>query len=639
MEDGTFRTDPLESKAPESSPHSSSQTLVSRRAFAGFAGSVAMASCFAAPFGEALRGCELDVSSRAAPKISEDAVKSAQSDYARNCREWGGRLASPPEKLAQARPTQSPWAFDVLIVGSGYGASVCAARLSRHLKSGKRLGVLERGPEWTPYDLYLSRRGGADSEGDRSIVPIADRPYSFCKTEFGSIVHAIGLGGASLIDSGEADRIDPSLLQNANWPTAFRDPTLLGTYYERAEKMLGSQAWRGDCSEEAQRLQEVSVRLQARGATFSRPNVAFVQSRVATKLPVMNAHGVLQGSCVGCGDCWRGCPLNAKGALSANYLMMARRAGAEFFVRTEVHSIEKVVDYYRVHYTQWIPDKQGKLTSVPGCVTARMVILGAGSLGSTEILLKSSSRYFCFSPALGSGWNSNGTILGAIRKTQSENLDLSPVYSTKSSTQFAHNNAGPLVQVNLKYGTTSSSRVAIQFLAGNMSSLRDLIREGTQVENGKDIQWVIASTEEQQRGRIVLGDDSEVRIHGFRSNTHRELIQRELSKLAETMGSKMVHLPSHQELLLHSLGGCCMSDSPKDGVVNHRGEVFDTIFGGFGEDNLKKERVHKGLFVCDGSILPTALGCGPSLTIAAIAERTSEWILSDSTYQDLFELP
>ncbi len=66
------------------------------------------------------------------------------------------------------------------------------------------------------------------------------------------------------------------------------------------------------------------------------------------------------------------------------------------------------------------PGQTGKLTSVPGCVTARMVILGAGSLGSTEILLKSSSRYFCFSPALGSGWNSNGTILGPFAKRSRE---------------------------------------------------------------------------------------------------------------------------------------------------------------------------------------------------------------------------
>ncbi len=68
---------------------------------------------------------------------------------------------------------------------------------------------------------FTFRKGEELIRGDRSIVPIADRPYSFCKTEFGSIVHAVGLGGASLIDSGEADRIDSSLLQNANWPTRF----------------------------------------------------------------------------------------------------------------------------------------------------------------------------------------------------------------------------------------------------------------------------------------------------------------------------------------------------------------------------------------------------------------------------------
>jgi cholesterol oxidase len=79
----------------------------------------------------------------------------------------------------------------------------------------------------------------------------------------------------------------------------------------------------------------------------------------------------------------------------------------------------------------------------------------------------------------------------------------------------------------------------------------------------------------------------------------------------------------------HPLGGCRMGASAATGVVNHRGQVFDASRG-------DAEAVHPGLYVADGSIVPTALGNNPLLTITALAERIADLIVGDPAHAALF---
>jgi cholesterol oxidase len=83
---------------------------------------------------------------------------------------------------------------------------------------------------------------------------------------------------------------------------------------------------------------------------------------------------------------------------------------------------------------------------------------------------------------------------------------------------------------------------------------------------------------------------------------------------------------------VHPLGGCAMSNNASGGVVNHAGQVFDPGTMGFNNS----AGVHAGLYVADGSIIPSSLGCNPFITIAALAERIAEQIRFDPQHADLF---
>ena len=81
--------------------------------------------------------------------------QTAKTDYARNMQAFGGSLAADPRCLFGMPPNGKPWQFDVLIVGSGYGASITAARLSEKMQPGSRIAMLERGRE--QYQLQFAR--------------------------------------------------------------------------------------------------------------------------------------------------------------------------------------------------------------------------------------------------------------------------------------------------------------------------------------------------------------------------------------------------------------------------------------------------------------------------------------------------
>ncbi len=80
-----------------------------------------------------------------------------------------------------------------------------------------------------------------------------------------------------------------------------------------------------------------------------------------------------------------------------------------------------------------------------------------------------------------------------------------------------------------------------------------------------------------------------------------------------------------------------MSDDPRSGVVNHKGQVYDCYHGGDYDPNTGEMRIHEGLYVSDGAIFPTAIACNPHLTIAALAERNAQLITLEPKYADLFD--
>jgi cholesterol oxidase len=141
-------------------------------------------------------------------------------------------------------------------------------------------------------------------------------------------------------------------------------------------------------------------------------------------------------------------------------------------------------------------------------------------------------------------------------------------------------------------------------------------------------------------GRITLDEQGHARVSwpGLLDSPYRRLIRGEFQRLAAAMGGEYRYLKVFGDRMIsvHPLGGCGMSDDSAYGVVNDRGQVFDGRGGGDAEHSSGRPRVHAGLYVVDGAIFPTSIACNPSLTIAALAERSADLMLHDPALNNLF---
>ncbi len=202
------------------------------------------------------------------------------------------------------------------------------------------------------------------------------------------------------------------------WPRLLRDRSYLDPYYELAIAELGARVEPLDYSSKMLAQRIAAERLAHRGARFDPAAITVTRSMDGNQLPVINRQSIRQRNCIDCGDCLSGCNVGAKNTLAMNYIPMARRAGAEFFTQTEVHRIEKLDVGYRIHFTVSFPNADGTFSRCPATTSTRILILGAGSLGSTELLLRSESECMQLSHRLGYGWTGNGDALGFITKSQ-----------------------------------------------------------------------------------------------------------------------------------------------------------------------------------------------------------------------------
>ncbi len=561
----------------------------------------------------------------------------AIADYAANMARFGGRLASPVQGLINACPRGVPWQFDVVIIGSGYGASVTAARLAKRLRPGGRLAIIERGQEWVPGTFPDRVNDMIDASRNRLFVKTNEvrNPHGlFNVRQFNEInvLSGTGLGGSSLINAAVAIRPDVEVFQQPVWPAPLRDRMFLDPYYDLAEWELGSAREPQDHTDKMRAQRLAAERLRDCGAHFEAAALVLTRTR-GYGLPVLNRQGLRQRGCIDCGDCLTGCNVGAKNTLAMNYLPMARAAGAEIYTQTEIHHVEKCAGYYNI-FANFYPTNDPK-SAVPIQFTSRIVILAAGSLGSTEILMRSACS-LPVSNTLGSRWTGNGDALGFIQRTQCRTgIQGFGAYATDAAP------VGPTIQTNvtypyrpeLQYRVLVQEGAATRAYVNAMSILmHDLDLSNTQV--------LLGMGHDGAAGRISLEDD-QARLDwpGLTDSPYRQLIRSEFRKLAEAHGGdyKFLKIFGDKMISVHPLGGCGMGDSAYTGVVNHKGQVFDAAAGGDMDPVTGSPRVHAGLYVCDGSVMPTSIACNPLLTISAIAERTSELLAMEPEFRDLFQ--
>lgn len=565
----------------------------------------------------------------------------AVGDYHANVAEFGGQISAPVQRLLAPIPRHVPWQFDVLIIGSGYGASVSAARLASALRPGSRLGMIERGREWIPGTFPDRLKEVTGASRLELLGPKKGQTHDptglFDVRQFEeiTILAGSGLGGSSLINASVAYRPDREVFQQAMWPQLLRDRSYLDAYYELAIAELGAKVEPLDYSSKMLAQRIAAERLAQRGARFDPASLTVTRSMHGSQLPVINRQSMRQRNCIDCGDCLSGCNVGAKNTLAMNYIPMARRAGAEIFTQTEVHRIEKLDLGYRVHFTVAWRNDDGTFGHCPGSTTTRILILGAGSLGSTELLLRSQSECMQLSQRLGFGWTGNGDALGFITKSQCP---------TSGAGQSAYSApcppVGPTIQSNITYPNRPlAGRVLIQEGAAARAyanAIGTLMLDPT-MEN---TQILLGMGHDGANGRITLDEKGfgQVSWPELLESDYRKLIRFEFEQIAIALGGKYRFLKIFGDKMIsvHPLGGCGMSDDPLHGVVNHKGQVFDGRGCGDIDYQTGAPRVHAGLYVVDGAILPTSIACNPLLTISALAERACDLMLDEPEFADLF---
>ncbi|CUI05846.1 GMC family oxidoreductase N-terminal domain-containing protein [Massilia antarctica] len=545
---------------------------------------------------------------------------------------------APPRTQLSRAPGQLASVYDVLVIGSGYGGAVMAARLA----PGRSLAVLERGKEWSP-DAFAT--GLVDTLAQ---FRTASAPLGLFDYRAGGSIDVLsgnGVGGTSLINANVVLAPDRDIF--GRWPQAIQDAYASGAmdgYEARVRTMLGA-----DTVTEADALRKSWFHLSTTAARKRQGTT--VQARalaVAVNLRRYqgqpNAQGVWQAACTHCGDCVTGCRIGAKNSLDVNYLPLARSGGAQIFARIEVDWIERLTDNrWRVHYL----GRPESGPAVAGSVIAASVIVAAGSLGSTQILLRSQARGLALSPALGTRFSTNGDLLGLAYNTR---VQTNIMGFGAAPAPFGLKRVGPTITAMADYraaGTPVAQRYLIQDAAipsslvdalrlamplaapggGDVPALqriaRDIAKRGTDGALNHSMVY-LGIGHDSASGKVELDASGNARVlwPGIANEPFGQRMRAEMALHAQAFGGRYADSPRSSPLFggamttVHPLGGCPMADRVEDGVVDADGRVFNP--------RGAAQAVYPGLRVIDGAIAPSSLGANPLLTIAALAERAAE---------------
>ncbi|MDX6611375.1 MAG: cholesterol oxidase [Blastocatellia bacterium] len=506
--------------------------------------------------------------------------------------------------------------FDVIVIGSGYGGAVTACRLA---EKGLRVLILERGRRWTaqtfPRRLFDPWRYDRDnpekSNGWLDLNLISDANMT--------VVSGAGVGGGSLL-SANVSTIPPAHVFAAGWPPEITYEELL-PYFTQVGHMLrvrtipeNQLTRRSQLVSEAAEKMGFSSRLRPLELAVSFDESFDVNARPyrdEQSVYQLNPQGLTQGTCVHSGNCMIGCQVNAKNTLDLNYLASAQQNGAEIRPLHLVRQIKAESPGYQVFYDEI---RDGRL--IAGSETAERVIVAAGSLGSTELLLRSRDEHKTLpnvSPTLGQRWSANGNY---FTPAVYPNRPISPSEGPTSTYQIDFTDGMLGQRFSIEDG--GMPEVIAQWATEGMPQVyQDVLGEAVRLDGGPDhvMPWFsngVNSANGQlslkpawlrKRWKLNLKWDMEKSKHLFDEIANMHL------KLTGSTGGQSTITPvlKYFNLLiaLQPLGGCNMGQSASDGVVDHRGEVFG----------------HKNLYVVDGAIVPEAIGIHPSRTIAALAER------------------
>lgn len=558
------------------------------------------------------------------------------------------RIASPVTHLKDS--------YEVVVIGSGYGGSIAASRLSR---AGREVCLLERGEELLPgeypHNLITAQKDFQIRTDSKHIGPKTGM-FDLHVHDGISILVGCGLGGTSLINANVSIKPEPRIFEDERWPKIIREEfadndSMLHHSYQLAETMLRPAPLPAEVK--TKKLDALEFAANATGEKMYRTRV-----NVNFDIDGKNHVGVDQVPCNNCGDCCSGCNYGSKNTLLMNYLPDAKNHGAEIFCGTQVNYIAKDEEGYRVYFSL-IGKGTEKFKAPNEYIRAKKVVVSAGTLGSSEIMLRSKERGLPVSDQVGNRFSGNGDVLGFGYNT---NRKVNGV-GAGNTKRFKKDPVGPCItgvidareKENLDDGMIiedaaipsplakilSSSMAALDLMIGDelgqKRSLKDRIKRifrkldslirGAYAGAMLNTQTFLVMSTDTAKGEMRLKNDKlQLKFPGVGAQPIYQLVDEKLKAATKASEGDYIKDPiwtkqlGNELITVHPLGGCSMGNDFSDGVVNHKGQVFDT------------EGVHEGLYVLDGSILPRAVGVNPLYTISALAERACSLMAQENRW-------
>ena len=501
--------------------------------------------------------------------------------------------------------------FDVAVIGSGFGGSVTALRLS---EKGYKVLVIESGARFEDKDFAKSSFDLKKFLFFPKLGLKGIQRIDLLKNVL--VMSGAGVGGGSLVYANTLYRPPQKFFSTGSWAEITNWQQLLDPYFDQAERMLGVEVNKY-FSPADEALKRASDRLGF-GSSFQMTPVGvhFGEEGKTVQDPYFGGEGPSRTGCINCGECMTGCRHGAKNTLVKNYLYLAEKLGTKVMPLTKVVNIEQVTSGYQLTL---IPSD--KLFAKKQQITVSQVVVAAGALGSAKLLhsVRAKGNLSGMSPRLGELSRTNSeSLLGVVAKDKS--IDFSKGSAITSSVF-----PDPDTHIEpVRYGRGS----------GFMGLLQSVVASGPkgQAPNIFRLIWVTLKNLPKlpnfynlrtwpERTLILLvmqSRDNSLTTYWKRRLTSKQghgepnpawvpmghTVAREIAKDVNGTPGAVIGEPFGIPLTAHFLGGAVIGKDASSGVV----DGYLRVFG------------QPGLHIVDGSALSANPGVNPSLSITALAE-------------------
>ncbi len=504
--------------------------------------------------------------------------------------------------------------YDYVIVGSGFGGSVSALRLS---EKGYKVLVIEKGKWFHNKDFPKT-----NWELKKWLWLPSLRLFGILKLTFFrhvSVLSGVGVGGGSLVYANPLPRPKREFYKSGNWAGLADWESELQLFYDTAEKMLGAiknpKFYDADLA-----LQKVAHKL-GKSNEFEAPKVAvfFGEPDKEIEDPYFNGDGPPRSGCKFCGQCMTGCPHNAKNTLDKNYLYLAQKMGTEILAERVVTSIEKNDEGYEVTYK----NSTGFIRKEKNTIQTKGIILSGGVLGTVRLLadMKAKNKLPDLSSQVGSHIRTNNENLSLITSKNKE-LDLSKGLAIGSI--FPPNKDGHVEAVRYGKGSSFWKIPTIPMVYGK----NVFIRMGRLIKEllFHPLDWIGMYFKRDYASKTVIllfmqHLDSTISFKrgwfNLRSKVSEGTKPTPFIPMAKTIADQVAEEINGKAFMMstdiltgapstaHILGGSVIGKDRSTGVI----DVDHKVFG------------YENMYVCDGSAMSANPGVNPSLTITAMTER------------------